>query len=95
MSNCKSTTKNADENIVYKLIRYSQKSLQGLNIILHKYDWILKSRYKKQIFQILKNCQIYGSKKLPKNALNYILCTKHVLYTYTVPYISLKVHKYC
>ena len=33
----KSNTKNADKNIVCELAKYAQKSLQSVNIILHKY----------------------------------------------------------
>ena len=33
-----SNTKIADKNIACKLVKYTQKSLQSVNIILHKYD---------------------------------------------------------
>ena len=56
---------------------------------------IIKNRQKTDISKFLKTVKFGGPTKYLKNALNDILCTKHVLYACTVSYMSLKVYKYC
>ena len=55
---------------------------------------ILKTDTKTDISKFLKTVKFEGLKNYLKNALNITLCTKHVLYSYTVSCVSLKVHKY-
>ena len=55
---------------------------------------ILKNRRKTDISKFLKIVKFEGLKIPKKMHQNNILCTKHVLYAYTVSYISLKVYKY-
>ena len=55
---------------------------------------ICKNSHKTDISKFLKIVKFDVLKKTPKMYRNNIVCSKHVLDTYTTLYTALKVHKY-